>query len=106
MVSLIRLERKSFDWSEFLFLELFNFRSVNELWGFGGINAGSFDGDDEMSSVLYEVSSVKSENTGLIWLSDISEDDINHRHEHSIFLWMSSILNDWDNVGSLFGHVN
>jgi len=106
MVSLIWLKRKSLDWSEFFFLKLFDLRSVNELWGFGRINARSFDGNHEMTSVLYEVSSVKSENTGLIWLSDICEDDINHRHEHSIFLWMSSILNDWDNIGSLFSHVN
>lgn len=59
-----------------------------------------------MTSVLNEHSGVESQNTGLIGLGDISEDHVDHRHEHSVFLGVSSILDNGDHVGALLGHVD
>ena len=75
MVSFIWFKRDSLDWSELLFLKGLDLGSVDDLWGLGGVNAGSLDGDDEVTSVLDEVGSVKTKDTGLIWLGDISEDN-------------------------------
>jgi len=59
-----------------------------------------------VASVLNKHGGVQSENTSLIGLGDIGEDDIDHRHEHSVFLGVSSVLNDGDHVGALLGHVD
>lgn len=106
MVSLVRLERYSLDWSELLLLKSLDLGSEDNFRWLGGVHARSLDGDHEVSSVLDELSSVESEDTGLIWLGHIGEDHVNHWHEHSVFLWMSSVFNDWDDIGSLLGHVD
>ena len=49
---------------------------------------------------------VQSDNTGLVWLSDISENDIDHGDQYSVFCRVSGIFDDGDNVGSLLGHVD
>lgn len=59
-----------------------------------------------MTLVLEEILRVESDNTGLIRLSNISEDDINHTDKHSIFLRVTSILNNGDDVCSLLSKVN
>jgi predicted xylose isomerase-like sugar epimerase len=59
-----------------------------------------------VASVLNEHSGIHSQNTGLIGLSNISEDNIDHRHEHSVLLGMSGILDNWDDVGALLSHVD
>ena len=106
MVSFVRFKRDSLDRSELLLLKGFDLGSIHDFGGLGGVNAGSFDGDNEVASVLDEVSGVETENTSLIGLGDISEDNVNHRHEHSVLLGVSSILDDGDDVSSLLGHVN
>lgn len=49
---------------------------------------------------------VECDNTCLIRLSDIGENDIDHLNEHSVFLGVSSIFDDRDNVCTLLGHTN
>ena len=44
--------------------------------------------------------------SGLIGLGDVSEDDINHTDEEPVIKGFSSIMNNWDDVGSLFGHID
>jgi len=106
VISFVWLKGDSFYWSEFLFFESLDLRSINNFRSFGGVNTRCLDGNDEVTSVFDEVSRVQTENTGLIWLGDISENNVHHWHEHPVFLWMSGVLNDWDDVGSLFSHVN
>lgn len=106
MVSFVWLEGDSLDWSEFLLLKLFDLGGVDDLWGESRINAGSLDGNDKVASVLDELGGVETENTSLIWLGNICEDNVDHWHKHSIFLWMSGVLDDWNDVGSLLGHVD
>ena len=39
-------------------------------------------------------------------MSNISEDNINHAYEHSVFSRVSGIFNDWNNISSLLSHVH
>jgi hypothetical protein len=59
-----------------------------------------------MASVLDKHGSIQAENTSLIGLCNISEDDIDHRDEHAVLLWVTGILNNGDHIGSLLSHVN
>lgn len=59
-----------------------------------------------MTTVLQEVLSVDSQNTGLIGLSNVLEDNVDHRDQHSVLLRVSGVLNNGDNVGSLLGNFN
>ena len=59
-----------------------------------------------MASVLDEHASVETEDTGLIGLGDISEDNVNHGHDHSVLLGVTSILNDGDHICALLGHID
>ena len=106
MIALVWLQGDSLDGSELLLLELFDFLSINDLRGLGRVDAAGLDRNNELTSVLDEHCSVDTQNTGLIRLSDVSEDDIAHRNEHSVLLGVSSVLNNRNNVGSLLGHVD
>ena len=41
----------------------------------------------------------------LVRLGNICKDSIYHGYEHPVLLWMSCILNDRNDVGSVLGHV-
>jgi hypothetical protein len=92
--------------SELFFSKLLHLSGVDDLRGKGGVNATGLDGDHEVSSVLNKHGGVESKNTGLIGLGDISENHVDHRHEHSVFLRVSSILDNWDHVSTLLSHVD
>jgi hypothetical protein len=59
-----------------------------------------------MASVLDKHASVKTKDTGLIGLGDISEDNVNHGNNHSVLLGMTSVLNDGDHISALLGHID
>ena len=44
--------------------------------------------------------------TGLVWLSYISENNIYHSNDESIIQRFSCVMDDWDNIGSLFSHID
>jgi len=58
-----------------------------------------------VSAVLQELVSVQRNNTSLVRLGDVSEDDIHKREEHAVLVRMPGIFNDWDDVRALLGHV-
>ena len=71
------------------------------------VNAIGLDGEDKASAELKEVLGVDNDDSGLIRLSDISEDAVNSGRDHeSVVLGFSSVLNDGDDVGSFLGHVD
>jgi hypothetical protein len=41
--------------------------------------------------------------TYLIGLGNVGKKDVDHRNKHSVFVGVTSVLNNGDNVGSLFG---
>ena len=49
---------------------------------------------------------VLSNDSCLIWLGNVSKHTVDHTDQKSVILWFSGVMNDWDDVGSLFGHVN
>ena len=72
----------------------------------GRVDTVGLDGDDNGSAVLQEVVSVQRNDTGLVRLSDIGKDDVDHLNEHSVLLRVSGVLDNGDNVCSLLGHAN
>lgn len=106
MISLIRLKCNFLDGMEFLLSQCINLLCEHCFWRFCRVNAGSLDTYDKLTSILNELGSIQTQNSSLIGLSNICKDDINHRHQHSILLWMSGIFDDGDNISPLLGHVH
>jgi hypothetical protein len=106
VITFVGLEGDSFDWAELLLSELFDLLGVNDLRGLSRIDATSLDRNNEMASVLDEHASVEAKDTGLIGLGDISEDNVNHGHNHSVLLGVTSVLNDGDHISALLGHID
>ena len=50
-----------------------------------GVDAVSLDGDNSMATVFQKIVRVKSYDTSLVRLRDVSEDDVNHGNEHPVF---------------------
>ena len=58
-----------------------------------------------MAASLQKVVTVEGDNSGLIRLGNIGKNTINHSNQHSIFPWMSSIFDYWNNICSFFTHI-
>lgn len=48
---------------------------------------------------------VETNDTGLIWLCHVGKDDIDHGDEHAVFQRVASVLDDWDDICAVRGHV-
>lgn len=59
-----------------------------------------------MAVVLQEMVGVDTNDAGLIRLSNISKDDIDHADQHTVLVGVAGVLDDRDNVGALLGHVD
>lgn len=106
MITLIRFEGELFLRFNTFLLKFLDFTSENCSSIDSRIDTISLDRNDNVSTSLKEIVSVKSDNTSLIGLGNIGENDINHTDEHAIFMRMTSVFNDGDDVRSLLGHVN
>ena len=80
VVTLVGLQRHLVDRAEFLLTQDFNLVGVDDFRSHCRVNTGSFDRNDKVTSVLDEDGCVKSEDSCLIGLGHIGEDDIDHRH--------------------------
>jgi hypothetical protein len=56
-------------------------------------------------SILEEITGVKGDNTSLIGLRNIGKHAVHHTNEHSVLMRVTGILDDGDDVSSLFSHV-
>jgi hypothetical protein len=128
VITLIRLEGKLFSGLDHLSLKFLDFLSKNGFGRSGRVDTAGLDGDDDVTTVLQEVVRVQSYDTGLIRLGDcyvekailvcrentsqdehqltIGEHDIDHRDKHPVFGWVTSILDNGDDVGPFLGHVD
>lgn len=106
VITLIGLEGHHIYGAEVLLLQSLDLVLVDDLRGESRVDTSSLDSNDKMSTVLHKHVGVVSQNSSLIGLGDIGEDNINHRYEHSVFLGVSSIFNDGDDVSTLLGHVD
>lgn len=50
----------------------------DSLRGGGGVDAGGFDGDNNVPAVLEEVMGVQRDNTGLVWLCHVRKNRVHH----------------------------
>lgn len=105
MIIFIWLKGHLLFWGQTFFLKSLDFVLENDGWLLGGIDTVGLDGDHEMSSVLKEILGIDSNDSGLIWLGDIGENDINHTDQESVLKGSSGISNNGDNIGSLLGHI-
>lgn len=60
----------------------------------GAVNAAGLDGDEEPTTLLQEQLGVDTDNSGLIGLSNIGENDIDHREKHPVGHGLTSILDN------------
>lgn len=105
VITLVWLKRHLINWTELLLAQDLDLVSVDDLWGDSRVDTGSLNCDHKVSSILNEHRGVQTQDSGLIWLGNVSEDNVDHRHEHSILLWVTGILDNWDNICALLGHV-
>lgn len=77
VIPFVRFQSELFERLEHLFLEFLDLRGEDNLCGGGRIDTVGFDGDYDMAAVLQEVMSIESDNTSLIRLGNISEDNVN-----------------------------
>jgi len=72
--------------------------------GSGRVDTVGLDGDKDTTADLEEPVGVHGNNTGLIGLGNIGEDDVDHGDDHAVTGRLTSVLNNGDDVGSLGGH--
>lgn len=48
----------------------------------------------------------QADNTSLIWLRDIGKDHVHHTNKHAVAQWVAGILDYWDDVRSVSGHID
>ena len=104
MVLLVRIQSDELFRGKSLLFELFDLRLKDNFWILSGVNTRSLDGNHENSSVLEEISAVKSNNSGLVRLGNISKNKVDHFDHESVQPGLSGILDDWNHIGSFLGH--
>lgn len=77
----------------------------NGFWLGSGVDARGLDRDDKVTLRFQKVVGIECHNSGLIGLGNVSEDAVNHTDKHSVFVGVSGVLDDWDDVGSLLRDV-
>jgi len=106
VVSLIWLKSELFKRLESLALELFHLAGEYHLsWG-SGIDTARLDRHERVSVVFEEVLRVERDDTGLVGLRDVGEDHVYEGEEHAVFVGVTGVFDDGDNVCSFFCHVD
>lgn len=106
VISLVRLQGQLLQRLDSLLSQLLNLSGEDSLGIDSRVNTVGLDGDDDTSLVLQEQVGVQSNNTSLIWLSHIGENSVDHTDQHTVLLWVTSIVNDRNDVRSLLGHAD
>ncbi|EEQ39623.1 hypothetical protein CLUG_03750 [Clavispora lusitaniae ATCC 42720] len=106
MVSFIRLQGQSLQRLNSLFSQLSHFSSENSFSINGRVNTVGLDGDDNSTLVLQEQVGVQGDNTSSVRLGHISENGVDHTDQHTVLLWVTSVVNDWDDIRSLLSHAD
>lgn len=106
MVTFERLQSQLLLGFDLLLSHLLHLTSENNL-GFGrAVDTVGLDGDNDTTLVLQEHVGIQADNTGLIGLGNIGEDNVNHGNEHTVAERVSGVLDDGNNVGAVGGHAN
>lgn len=106
VVSLIRFKGKLFLWLDTLLPHIVNLTSKHLGRRRRRVDTVGLDGNDDCAAVLEEMVCVEGNDTRLVGLGDVGKDDVDHLDEHSVFLRVSGVVDDGDDVGSLLGHTD
>lgn len=74
--------------------------------GSGTVNTVGLDGDQDTATGLEEPVGIHGNDTGLVGLGNIGEDDVHHGDNHTVASGLTSILNNGDHVGALGSHTD
>lgn len=85
---------------------LLNLTSKHNLWLGRAVDTVGLDTDKNTAASLQEEMRVETDNTGLIRLGNVSEDNIDHANEHAVAKRVTSVLNDGNNVGAVGSHAD
>lgn len=55
---------------------------------------------------MNDLITIQTDNTGLIGLRNVGEDAVDHADQHAVLERMARVLDDWDDVGAVGGHVD
>lgn len=94
VVTLVRLQSDLLDRLELAFPQDIDLPREYSLRGRGRVDTAGLDGDDNVPARLQEVLGVVGNDTGLVGLSDIGEDNIHGGEEHPVFLRCTGVLHD------------
>lgn len=94
VVTLVRLKGELLLGLDALLAHVVDLRREDLGGGGGRVDTVGLDGDDDCSLLLQEVVCVKSNDTGLVRLGNVGEDDIDHLEEHAVLLGVTSVIND------------
>ena len=118
MISLVWFQSDLLLWLDSFCLHFLDLLRKHDLRICSRIDTICFDGDHNTAIQLKEHMGIQSDNTRLIrltlatprkrldeYLSDICKDDIHHIDQHSVFLRMSSIFDNRNDIGTFLGHI-
>merc|ERR1719330_800423 len=89
VVPLVGLQRDLFLWLHLLRDHLLHLAGEHGLGLRRGVDAIGLDGDDEVAAILEIVLSVVRHDTSLVGLSHVSENAVNHGHQHTVLVRVS-----------------
>lgn len=70
------------------------------------VNTVGLDTDESTTAGLEEKMGVETDNTGLVGLGNIGKDDIDHANKHAVAEWVTGVIDNGDNVGTVGGHAD
>lgn len=106
VVTLVWLQGELFPRLKLHSLQLVDFGGEHSFGRRCGVDTAGLDGDQAVTLVLQEGFGVVSDDTCLIWLSNVREDDVHCSDEHAVFVRVTSIFNNRDDICAFLGHVD
>lgn len=106
VISLEGLKGKLLLGLDALLSHLLHLTGEDGLGGSGRVDTVGLDGNKDTTADLQEQVGVKTDDTGLIGLSNIGEDAVDHADEHAVLEGVTGVLDNGDNVGAVSSHVD
>jgi hypothetical protein len=70
------------------------------------VDTAGLDGDDDTTARLEEHVGVQADNTGLVRLGNVGEDNVDHGDEHTVAQRVTGVLNNGDDIGAVSSHAD
>lgn len=106
MVTLEGLQSQLLAGLDLLVSHLLDLAGEDDLGLGGTVDTVGLDTDDDTTLGLEEHVGVQADDTGLIGLGNVREDDVDHGHEHAVAERVSGVVDDGDDVGAVGSHAD